>query len=97
MNKKTKQTMGDLREFCRENGYLAASYKLAADNKAWLPDNTEANHDDDTFSDEMIIICDKVGTGIDYRDCITTDGKYVFRLHNNYNLPDLLPKFANVL
>lgn len=91
---KIKRTIKDLRDFCLHNGYLFAAYrKVSAIQRDWLLQNTEANYDEETYPDDMIILCNLVGCGVSYCETVSEDNVFVFRLHNNYNLPQTIPCF----
>lgn len=83
------KTVKDLRDFCLENNYLFASYKKQ-DSRDWQKHCEEANYDD-SIPDSLQIFCDEEGKSISYRETMSLDGQWVFRLHNNYNLPEIIP------
>ena len=78
-------------EFAKENGYLLAVYKKEGDNYK-LYDNC---HTVDIVDKDRLITAKTVGTGIDFKEFITEDKEFCFRLHNNFNLPDVIPIIKN--
>ena len=87
----TQKTLSDLRAFCLENGYLFSAYRQQGNGNYKLL-TTEAN-DDPLFPDSMIILCEQEGTAISYRETVSEGNKFIFRIHNNYNLPRIIPAF----
>lgn len=88
--KKTTKTLGEMRQFCLTEGYLFAVYVRQA-NEDYHLNSGEANYDEDTFPDDMKIVCDVEGCGVSYREVKSEDGLFIFRIHNNYNLPKIIP------
>ena len=94
-----KRTLKDMRLFCRLNGYLFAAYKRVTDYTSWpewLLQDTNADNDEDTYPDDMVIECNVTGSQssyVSYCETQSEDKEFVFRLHNNYNLPNVIPCF----
>ena len=87
----TKVKLSEMREFATENGYLIAAYQIGKDN-CWFLIHEIIDYLD-LLGDDTMIVCNDIG-GIDFREVITEDRQYVLRLHNNFNLPKVIPVFA---
>ena len=79
-------------EFVKENGYLLAVYKKQGDNYVKY---------DEFYIVELVdmdrdITVDVVGSGLDFNEFTTTDKEYCFRLHNNCNVPMIIPIIQKV-
>ena len=72
--------------FAKENGYIFAVYKKE-DNKYTIQDEAYMS---DIYENENIIV-DIVGEGISFNEFTTEDKEYCFRLHNNFNVPKIIP------
>ena len=78
-------------EFVKNNGYILAVYHLR-DGNYHLLSFVLTNHLDPNTN----IIVDTMGQGLDFNEFTTEDKEYCFRLHNNFNVPDIIPVFARV-
>ena len=78
----------DALNFAKENGYIFAVYEKQ-DNNYVLKDDAYLS---DIYENENIIV-KIVGSGIDFKEFITEDKNYCFRLHNNFNVPKIIPIF----
>lgn len=79
-------------KFARNNGYQYAIYQLAEDGNYHIMSFCFTNH----INLQTEIIVEIVGAGIDCNEFTTKDKQYCFRLHNNFNVPDIIPVFATV-
>jgi len=77
-------------DFAKENGYIFAVYKKE-DNKYTIQDEAYMS---DIYENENIIV-DIVGEGISFNEFTTEDKEYCFRLHNNFNVPKIIPIFQS--
>ena len=73
-------------EFAKENGYLFAVYEKKDDNyilfnEAYLSD----------IAEDTDIIVKTAGAATDFNEFTTADKQYCFRLHNNFNVPKIIP------
>ena len=89
MPKKTIQ-LKEAIEFARENGYIYAVYKKISDGNFHLSDSCLSNTDLDEDETTPIIV-KTTGACTDFNEFTTEDGKFCFRLHNNFNLPEVIP------
>lgn len=78
-------------DFAKENGYLLAVYQkdskdghyhLISDFNDLIPENTS------------ILIQQDYNGQKNFNEFITEDKEYCFRLHNNFNLPKIIPVFT---
>ena len=77
----------DAVEFIKNNGYLLAVYKKEGNNyKLYCDCYTIEVIDLDTE-----ITVKTTGAATDFNEFTTKDKEYCFRLHNNYNLPSIIP------
>ncbi len=83
--------LSEMREFATNNGYLIAVYQKG-DNGCWYLIEEIIDYLD-LLDDDTVIVCNNIG-GIDFREVITEDRQYVLKLHNNFNLPKVIPFFA---
>ena len=81
--------LGKVRKFARENGYILAIYTKNNDGNYDLT----SEEDTEEVSDSTVIRYDKVGQGQDFKEIETLDRKFIFLLHNNYNVPKFIPRF----
>ena len=82
-------TFEELNEFAKNNGYVLASYTRTNLKDNWLLDQEIAEFDDETF----ICMVEQLGSGVNFKEAVTKDKLTVFRLHNNFNLPNVIPCF----
>lgn len=92
-----KSTFKKLVEFCVDSGYIIAHYQRENDGEDWKL-VSEIMCNDDLFSPNTVILCSSSdGSSINYNETSTEDKKNVFRLHNNFNLPKVIPCIKNVV
>ena len=72
--------------FAKENGYLLAVYKRVHNNFNLLTVCI-----DDEVPEDALIVVDVVGSGLDFCEFTTEDNQFCFRLHNTFNIPDVIP------
>ena len=82
-------TFAELKEFAAENGYVLASYTREWVGENWILDQEIAQYDDETF----VCMVEQFGSGVDFKEAVTKDTLTVFRLHNNFNIPKVIPCF----
>ena len=73
-------------EFAKKNGYILAVYKKQDDNYVLF---NEAYMSD--IAEDTDIIVKTTGACTDFNEFITEDKQYCFRLHNNFNVPKIIP------
>ena len=78
-------------KFAKKNGYLFAVYKKKDDNYVLF---NEAYMSD--IAEDTDIIVKTTGAATDFNEFITEDKQYCFRLHNNFNVPKIIPIFQTV-
>ena len=89
---KKKIRLKEAIKFVRENGYLLAIYKLGDDKNFHIL--SEIFSDDiDEYTEIMV---DIEGCGISFREFETADGQHRSLLHNNFNVPKVIPTFNNL-
>lgn len=74
-------------EFIKSNGYLLAVYKKQGDNYQLY---------DECYTVDMVdldtpIEVNRIGAATDFNEFTTEDKEYCFRLHNNFNIPNIIP------
>ena len=78
-------------EFARENGYLFAVYEKGEDGNFHII-NEAYTTEVDPLTDIMV---KTTGAATDFREFTTVDEKFCFRLHNNFNVPKVIPIFQS--
>ena len=73
-------------DFAKDNGYIFAVYEKKDDNYVLFNECYLSDIDED-----VLITVEIVGTGISFREFTTVDGKHRFLLHNNFNVPKIIP------
>ena len=74
--------------FAVNNGYLFAVYKKGEDGNYHKVEDCIW----DTFIDpDWDIVVKTTGGATDFNEFVTADGEYCFRLHNNFNIPEIIP------
>ena len=73
-------------DFAKENGYIFAVYKKE-DNNYIIQDEAYLS---DIYESEEIIV-KTTGAATDFNEFMTKDKEYCFRLHNNFNVPKIIP------
>ncbi len=73
-------------DFARENGYLYAVYEKREDGNYYLIN--EAYLSDISETTPIIVKTD--GSGTSFNEFTTADKTHCFRLHNNFNLPNMI-------
>jgi len=88
--KKVNVKFKSISEFASDNGYLLALYRKNEGGNWDLWDECFQNDDDVIFEagDTFIALERSV---IDMTETITPDKKWLFVLHNNYNIPKMIP------
>lgn len=81
-------TLLEATEFASENGYLYAVYEKQDDGNFHKIEDAiwEAPVDDNTE-----VMVETIGSATALNEFVTVDGKFCFRLHNNFNVPDIIP------
>ncbi len=78
-------------EFAKENGYLYAVYTKNNDNY----DLFLNCYDGETVDEDSNIIVETTGEGdglqLHFNKFTTEDGQFMFILHNNFNIPKVIP------
>ena len=74
-------------KFVKNNGYLLAVYKKEGNNYKLYNDCYIV----DVVNEDTDIIVKTTGAAIDFNEFITKDKEFCFRLHNNFNLPNIIP------
>ena len=91
--------MNEAINFAKNNGYLLAIYEFNKDtNNYELVDETNFEQDFVSENDDILVSIEKDGS-IDFNEFTTRDKKYVIRLHNNFNIPKIIPliNFTDIL
>ena len=73
-------------DFTNHNGYFLAVYQKKEDNY-----NLLTVVYDDTPSKDIDIVVQTIGAGTSFNEFTTVDKQYCFRLHNNFNIPKVIP------
>jgi hypothetical protein len=73
-------------DFAKNNSYLFAVYEKQDDNYVLF---NEAYMSD--IAEDTDIIVKTIGAATDFNEFITADKQYCFRLHNNFNVPKIIP------
>lgn len=81
----------EAREFARDNGYLYAYYEKQEDGN-WHLITEEADYDTDISDDTEVLVMNVRGN-LNMKEVVTPDKTKLFRLHNNFNLPRIIPCF----
>jgi hypothetical protein len=79
----------DAVRFAKDNSYIFAVYELNGKNYDL---KTEFLSEDICSYDSEIVV-KTIGCATDFNEFTTTDGKFCFRLHNNMNVPKIIPIF----
>ena len=74
-------------EFTKNNGYLLAVYKKEDDAYRLY----DPCHNDDIVDINTDIVVKTTGAATDFNEFTTKDKQYCFRLHNNFNIPKIIP------
>jgi len=81
----------DATKFASENGYLYAVYKKGDDGNYHKVEDVVW---DTPLDPEWDIVVKTTGAATDFNEFTTADKEYCFRLHNNFNVPDVIPAFV---
>jgi len=73
-------------DFAAENGYIFAVYDKQGDNFV-LKDDAYMSR----VHEQEEIIVRIYGCGLNFNEFTTADGQHCFRLHNNFNVPKIIP------
>lgn len=74
--------------FAKDNGYWFAVYKKGSDGNFLLVETCLWSVDIDNETEIMV---NRMGAATDFNEFTTVDKQYCFRLHNNFNVPDIIP------
>jgi len=83
-------------DFAKDSGYLIATFKKQSNNYVKIDDIYPTDLLDDRDVDNMIIVS-MFGYGLDFKEVTTEDKRYCFRLHNNFNVPKIIPIIQPIL
>ncbi len=84
---RTKQTeLKEALDFAKNNGYIFAVYEKKDDNYVLFNECYLSDIDEHT---PIMVKHECYGT--DFNEFTTVDGNYCFRLHNNFNVPKIIP------
>jgi len=81
----------EVQEFAVENDYVTAHYDKGKDGNWHLADDV-ADFDDVVESDTTVLV-KKIKGQLDMKETVTEDKQHLFKLHNNYNIPQVIPCF----
>lgn len=76
--------------FAVNNGYLFAVYKRGDDGNYY---KVEDCVHETPIDPEWDILVKTTGAATDFNEFTTVDMQFCFRLHNNFNVPDVIPVF----
>ena len=80
--------MKEALKFAVENGYMFAVYSKRSDGYYLIEDSFIAeSYEDEDFD----IIVKTTGAATDFNEFTTKDKQYLFKLHNNFNVPEIIP------
>ncbi len=77
----------EAQEFVRNNGYFLAVYKREGDNYKLFSDCYSVEDVDENTP----IIVEITGAAMNFNEFTTEDKEFCFRLHNNINIPGIIP------
>ena len=80
----------EVQEFAIENGYIIAIYLKEKDGN-WHLSKEMIDYDD--ISPDIVVLAGNIKGNINMNETVTKDKKYLFKIHNNYNLPKVIPCF----
>ncbi len=89
----------ELKEFASENGYCIALYTFSEEDKGYKLNDEKDNFEDDQDDDIWILEAQRLGKGTDFREVISDNKKYLFKLYNVFtpegkrNIPNIIPVF----
>jgi hypothetical protein len=89
-----KTTLKEAMHFARENGYLFATYKYKKqdDNYVLIDEADTAMELAEEYIDIMVETSGQgIGLQTDFNEFTSVDKQYCFRLHNNFNVPNIIP------
>lgn len=87
-------TFKELREYLEENGYIIALYEKKQDGNWHLTRKTfDAFDVFDIVNSDTVLLASNFKGYTNMKETVTIDKKYLFKLHNNYNLPEIIPCF----
>ena len=85
-----KVTFQEVREFVSENGYILAVYRKQEDGNWYLTDEV---CDNEVVAPDTILLASNIGGNINFNETVTEDKQILFELHNNFNIPAIIPCF----
>ena len=83
-----KIKFGEVKNFVIENGYCLALYKKEIDGN-WHLSDKEIDHG--SVHPDTIVFAGNIKGNINMNETVTIDKKLLFKLHNNYNIPEIIP------
>ena len=79
-------------QFAKDNGYLFAIYEKGENGNYILKNDCYILEEMNPYETDIVV--NIVGAGIDLMEFTTIDEKYCFKLHNNFNVPKIIPVFT---
>ena len=86
LNNTKKVKFKEAIDFAKENGYLFAVYENDGENFVLKNDAYLSR-----VHEQEEIVVKIVGSGVSFNEFETADGNHCFRLHNNFNVPKIIP------
>lgn len=87
-----KKPFKELKKFAADNGYLIGVYHVSKFDNKWHLMTHCARYKD--IFNNINIFCQQLGeSSIDFALTNSECGKYVFMIHNNYNLKNIVEHF----
>ena len=80
----------EAKEFADDSGYCLAVYQKQDDGNFHKVEDVLW---DCPITDETEIMVKTTGACTDFNEFKTVDGEFCFRLHNNFNVPKVIPVF----
>jgi len=78
----------EAKEFAEDSGYVFAVYEKQDDGNFHKVEDVLW---DCPIVDETEIMVKTTGYATDFKEFETVDGQFCFRLHNNFNVPEIVP------
>ena len=78
-------------DFVNENGYLLAVYEKEQDGN--FHKRTDDIRSLPSFPDRKVVV-KTMGAATDFNEFTTVDRQLCFKLHNNFNIPEIIPAFS---
>lgn len=83
-----KVTLLEATNFAHENGYLYAVYEKQDDGNFHKIEDAIWDAPVDDLTEVMV---KTTGAATDFNNFETVDGEFCFRMHNNFNVPEIIP------